>query len=207
MTLIQPLDEPLLGTATSTLAGAFLDDPFFRWMQPDEDERSRALVHLNGVPLRLGMRCGHVTQSDGAKAVAIWMPPGRTLSPLDKIRTGMLALPFKIGFRPFGKFMSGLGAMEEIHEKHVPEPHWYLMIVGVDPTLQGQGRGGALVRDGLARADADGTPCYLETSHERNLPFYERLGFRVVESVRLGDDGPEGWAMRRDALRSSSKLG
>jgi ribosomal protein S18 acetylase RimI-like enzyme len=90
-------------------------------------------------------------------------------------------------------------AMGAFHKQHVPEPHWYLMVVGVDPDLQGRGVGSALVKEGPARADETRSPCYLETSDERNLAFYGRLGFRVVGTAALGKGGPPGWAMRRDA--------
>lgn len=115
------------------------------------------------------------------------------------IRAGMLAAPFRVGFRPFGRFMGAMDVMEKIHKRHVKTPHWYLMVVGVDPSLQGQGRGAALVREGLDRADREAVPCYLETSEERNVAFYERFGFQVVESARLGTGGPEAWAMLRQA--------
>jgi hypothetical protein len=59
-----------------------------------------------------------------------------------------------------------------------------------------------LVKEGLARADQANYPCYLETSEERNLPFYERCGFKVVESALLGDGGPTAWGMRRDSLET-----
>jgi GNAT superfamily N-acetyltransferase len=169
---IDRLDEHRLDAATLTLTRAFHTDPMFEWIFPDPAERSRALGHLLRVPLRYGLRRGHVTQSDAAKAVAIWMPPGRSVTPGGMIRA--------------------------IHKRRVSEPHWYLMIVGVDTELQGQGRGAALVKEGLDRADREALPCYLETSEERNLRFYERLGFKVVESARLGAGGPEAWAMLRE---------
>lgn len=194
---IHRLDDQLLDAATLTLTKAFHTDPMFEWIFPDPAERTRALGHLNRVPLRYGLRRGHVTQSDAAKAVAIWTLPGRPLTPVGMVRAGMLAIPFRVGFRSFRRFMGAMGVMDEIHRRRVTEPHWYLMIVGVDTELQGQGRGAALVKEGLNRADRQKFPCYLETSECRNLPFYERLGFRVVQSARLGAGGPEAWAMLR----------
>ena len=91
--------------------------------------------------------------------------------------------------------------MDKIHKRHMNGPHWELLIVGVDPALQGRGRGSALVRDGLARADDSGLPCYLNTNTPANLPFYGHLGFTVLEQASLGKDGPPAWAMRRDATR------
>jgi ribosomal protein S18 acetylase RimI-like enzyme len=198
MLRIDRLDDHLLDVATLTLAKAFHSDPMFEWIFEDPAERPRALGHFLRVPLKYGLRRGHVTQSDAAKAIAIWIPPGRSVTTGGMIRAGMLAIPFRVGFRPFGMFMGAMGVMEKIHKRHVSKPHWYLMIVGVDTELQGHGRGAALVKEGLDRADGEALPCYLETSEERNLRFYERLGFKVVESARLGAGGPEAWAMLRE---------
>jgi ribosomal protein S18 acetylase RimI-like enzyme len=115
------------------------------------------------------------------------------------IRSGMLAMPFRIGFRQFVRFGAANEIMAKLHRRLVPTPHWYLLIVAVDPELQGKGAGSALVKEGLARADAAGVPCYLETSEETNIGFYRRLGFEVVASAVLGQGGPPAWAMRRDA--------
>jgi ribosomal protein S18 acetylase RimI-like enzyme len=120
------------------------------------------------------------------------------------IRSGMLGVPFRTGFGPFVKFMGAYDTMDKIHKKRVPEPHWYLMIVGVDPELQNGGVGSALVKEGLTQADQSGHPCYLETSEKRNLAFYERLGFVVLEQASLGSGGPPAWAIRREAQRGST---
>ena len=189
--------EDVDGAAT-TLERAFSTDPMFTWIFPDPTRRSQSLRRINRVALEYGLRYGHVTQSDDGMAVAVWTPPGRAITVGNMVRSGILTVPFRVGFRPFVKFMGANDVMGRIHKKYAPEPHWYLLIIAVDPELQGRGRGTALLKKGLARADQANCPCYLETSEERNLAFYERHGFRVVESTSLGDGGPTGWAMRRD---------
>ena len=62
----------------------------------------------------------------------------------------------------------------------------------------GRGFGGALIRENLARVDAEHVPSYLESTNPVNLPRYEALGFR-----RIGEfappDGPTVTTMWRDA--------
>jgi ribosomal protein S18 acetylase RimI-like enzyme len=194
-----PLVPSMLAAANDTLVTAFLDDSMVRWVFPDPATRPSGLRRLNRVPLEYGLRYGYVRQSDEGRCVAIWIPPGAPLSLRRLVRSGILAVPFKTGLRPLARFGSANGVMEKIHKRHMSGPHWELLIVGVDPALQGRGRGSALVRDGLARADDSGLPCYLNTNTPANLPFYERLGFTVLEEASLGKAGPPAWAMRREA--------
>ena len=71
-------------------------------------------------------------------------------------------------------------------------------IAGCDPAHQGKGLGGAAVRAGLERA-AGRLPAYLETAKERNLAFYQRLGFRVTDEWSVPGGGPRFWSMLREA--------
>ena len=68
----------------------------------------------------------------------------------------------------------------------------------LDPPLQGSGIGTELMRSRLARCDAAGMPAYLESSKERNVPFYERHGFTVTRELKIPDGGPLLWLMWRD---------
>jgi GNAT superfamily N-acetyltransferase len=197
---ISALHVNALEHAVVTLERAFFNDPMFAWIFPDAAKRSRALSVLNRVPLRFGLRHGHVMQSNDVKAVALWLPPGRSITWSGVLSCGILRVPFRTGLRPFAKFAAANEVMGKFHKQYVPEPHWYLMIVGVDPDLQGRGLGSALINEGLARADQARCPCYLETSDERNVAFYERFGFKVVGTAPLGKGGPPGWAMRRAAV-------
>ncbi len=81
---------------------------------------------------------------------------------------------------------------------HPARPHWYLSGIGTDPPVQGTGVGGQLLRSRLARCDAAGLPAYLESSKERNVPFYERHGFTVIGELTVPGGGPTLWLMWRD---------
>ncbi len=91
-----------------------------------------------------------------------------------------------------------MGGLAAIEKKHPHAPHWYLLGLGVDPDLQGKGIGTQLMAPVLERCDREGTPAYLESSKERNVPLYERNGFRVTEEFRVPNGGPPIWMMWRD---------
>ena len=48
----------------------------------------------------------------------------------------------------------------------------------------------------LERCDREGIPAYLESSKEKNVPFYRRHGFEVTREIQL-PNGPMLWAMWR----------
>ena len=56
----------------------------------------------------------------------------------------------------------------------------------VDPTSQGRGYGSALLRYALEQIDRTGAPAYLESSNPRNVPLYERHGFKILGRVQAG---------------------
>jgi GNAT superfamily N-acetyltransferase len=81
-------------------------------------------------------------------------------------------------------------------ESFVPsEPHW-MLDMGRQPDPAREGIGSALVR--WRRARADGVPAFLETSKARNVPYYERFGFRTATEEDAPDGGPHIWFMRLD---------
>jgi predicted N-acetyltransferase YhbS len=78
----------------------------------------------------------------------------------------------------------------------VRKPHYYVRDIGVHPTEQGKGLGGALMRPTLDRCDLQGLPAYIEASSVRSAALYERLGFEHIEELRVGGSPPL-WLMLR----------
>jgi ribosomal protein S18 acetylase RimI-like enzyme len=62
---------------------------------------------------------------------------------------------------------------------------WYLVYLGTKPSARGKGYAGKLLQHGLALADKDGLPTYLESSAASNIPYYEKFGFEFVKEIRL----------------------
>ena len=52
------------------------------------------------------------------------------------------------------------------------EPHWYLMIIGTDPSVRGKGFGQALMHSRLDRCDDEHAPAYLEASKPELMPYH-----------------------------------
>jgi len=75
-------------------------------------------------------------------------------------------------------------------------PHQYLEFLGVEPDRQGEGIGSELLIQGPAEAGVAAVR-YLETFNERNVSFYNRHGYDVVERFST-DFGCYGWTMLCD---------
>jgi ribosomal protein S18 acetylase RimI-like enzyme len=177
------------------LADAFADDPAFGWLLsfPDRDRRQHLFFETilrHHVP---GRREVWMTEDGGAAAV--WAPPERWSVPT---RQAIAEAPAML--RVFGRrlplALRYLIKAERLHPRQ--PPHWYLEVLGTEPTRQGQGLGSALLRPLLALCDRDGLGAYLESSSERNRALYERHGFRVVETFDMPGGGPSIRRMWRD---------
>jgi ribosomal protein S18 acetylase RimI-like enzyme len=70
-----------------------------------------------------------------------------------------------------------------------PAPHYYLGVIGTDPTLQGSGIGTQLLKSfcEISASDPLSSGVYLETAQASNLRFYERAGFAETGRGNLGD--------------------
>ena len=66
---------------------------------------------------------------------------------------------------------------------YAPTAH-HLKFIGTTSSVQGNGLGARLLKVGIDRATRAKVPCYLESSNPRNVSFYKKHGFRVVEAWR-----------------------
>jgi ribosomal protein S18 acetylase RimI-like enzyme len=188
-----------LRDSADVAARALHDDPLFAHLAPDVRLRRRGMplyFRANlGATARLGVTT--VARRQGrVVGVASWVPPGRwPLSPGNQVRQAFGALRALV-LRP-RSIPDALRILRAIERVHTHEPHWYLSLLGVDPAQQGHGIGAALIEGGIARADDDGLPAYLETSNPKNLAWYRRFGFEIEQELRVGANRPAIWTMRR----------
>jgi ribosomal protein S18 acetylase RimI-like enzyme len=189
------LEADRLGVASVVLARAFADDPAWSWVLPNARRRAALLPWL----FRTGFESADAevwTTAGDILGVARWLPPGQPNVHVGAMLRAVVATPLRLRDATTRFFAYGR-AVEALRTKAVPEAHWYLAGIGVDPRHQRRGIGGALLAKGLDAADAAGLPCALLTNSERNLAFYANRGFEVVLEGRTPEDGPRAWMMRR----------
>lgn len=177
------------------LARTFWDDPVSGYIFPKESRRDGGLRAYFRTQMRADyLPFGGCYTTDGYAGSAIWAPAGKPLlTGFTAILTMLPVLPYVAANLP-----TTLRLLNTVEAMHPHEPHWYLASLGTAVEQQGKGIGSALMRPVLAHCDAEGVPCYLESSKARNVPFYRRHGFEVVEEVVLPRGGPPLWTMWRE---------
>ena len=187
---LEQLDE-----ASAVLARAFQDDPAWTWVLPNARRRAALLPWL----FQMGFEVtdAEIWTTPGAVlGIARWLPPGRPNVHVGPMLRALVATPVRVR-EATPRFFAYGRAVEAMRAETVPEPHWYLAGIGVEPARQREGIGSALITPGLEAARAAGLPAALLTNSDRNLSFYRRHGFEVVHEGRTPEDGPKAWMMRR----------
>ncbi|MFD6445840.1 GNAT family N-acetyltransferase [Promicromonospora sp. NPDC060204] len=196
------------GEAAEVAADAFADDPL--WTHTVPDAGRRRLPHL--IMLRAGLRilrppqAARVALDDGRIiGLATWTTAG-TEDPYDPFAPTQRVDPrltraTRTLVRRAGADWPRLSALYATLAQSYPnEPGWFLGTLVVLPERQGTGVGSALLRDGLAQADAAGQPVSLQTSTTQNVEFYKRYGFEVTRTfAELYPGSPPLWNLRRPA--------
>ncbi len=166
-------------SAISTIVLGFAADPMARWVWPDSSQYLRIMPQFVKAFGGRAFENGTAYITEGARAAALWLPPG--VEP-DEAAMGAViteALRPEIA-EDIGPILQGMA------EHHPHEPHWYLPLIAADPSWIGQGLGTLLMKHALRRCDEDGIAAYLESSNPRNISLYERHGFRIISQIQHG---------------------
>jgi len=185
-----------LPTIVDVWVDAFADDPYFRWIQPDDDKWPAFFTAWVTFILGLTFERGHTFIADPPDAAVAWIPPDLQFATPDDVARGQRIIAEHAGET---RAQEAFDTIAAARASFLEEPHWTLQYIGVRQAKQGTGLGVAAVAPGLARCDNDGLPCSLVSSNTRNVSFYERLGFRVAADV----DVPGGAATLRPMHRAA----
>jgi GNAT superfamily N-acetyltransferase len=162
---------------------AFGADPMERWLYPEPR------AYLRGFPRFISAFSAKSFESkkayyiDGYAGAALWLPPGVHLD--DEPITASLQQTLSVE-----KQDDIFATLEQMSRYHPQEPHWYLAIMGVDPTQQGHGYGSMLLQHTLTSCDRDHSLAYLESTNPKNIPLYERHGFELLGTIQVGAAPP-----------------
>lgn len=172
-----------LDAAARVLAAAFDAYPWTRWSIPHDGYANR-LEKLQRLYLSHALEHGIVLVDEQLSAVAAFLPPDSP-EPTEQTQQHVADL---LGAR--------VAVLAELSLPDAPAGAWTLETVGVDPAHQGTGLGTAVTAAGLAMIDERAAPVALETSNERNVRLYQRLGFFTVATTAI-PGGPIVYSMSR----------
>jgi ribosomal protein S18 acetylase RimI-like enzyme len=188
-----------LGAIGAMLGRAFAENPVARACLDRSSTAARLaqVTRLNTGLARAALRRGEVDVVRDGSAIAgamLTFPPGRW--PLD-LRAWMSMA--------WGALGTGRRGVERyaLYDDHVGTLHpkgpcTYLWVLGVEPSMQGRGIGGALLGELAGRSDRAGMPTYLETDKESSVAMYRSHGFEVEREVTIAKlGGLRTWTMLR----------
>ena len=127
-----------VGPASEMLTRAFFDDPKLAHLLPDITAKKELSRYLFKFELHYGMNYGDVyTTSPSVEGVAVWLPSSKSeITFWRAFRSGGIMLQKQLGKTVMDRLMSFSAAVDNLHKKHAPFPHYYLFFIGVDPVYQ-----------------------------------------------------------------------
>jgi GNAT superfamily N-acetyltransferase len=134
---------------------------------------------------------GSAQRTEDGLGVALWLPPGAhgEDGPLEEVIEESIVL----------ERQAEAAAVFERTEHYRPtEPHWYLSLIGVEALHRNKGCGAALLQHRLRQCDREHLPAYLWSSSPLNISLYERHGFAIGGTIRVGTS-PSIFPMMRSA--------
>jgi ribosomal protein S18 acetylase RimI-like enzyme len=191
-----------LSRGVELLVDAFWDDPLNLYFIPESESRRKLFSEYLRFRLRFAIKYGEVySTSPDFEGIAAWFPPGKSdMTNSRIIRAGGLRLFRQLG-RDTVSRMSSIGShTAKMRKQHLPEPHWHLFPIAVDPKHQGKGYASTLMRPMLDRIRNEGLPCFLETLNEELVSLYEHFGFEVIFEETIPEIELSNWGMVRSAV-------
>jgi ribosomal protein S18 acetylase RimI-like enzyme len=204
------LQQSQIPAAAKLMAETFFPDPLSCYLIPSEQFRVKILEKAWSETINHDIHLGHVYASRHSNSeasasigssqllgIASWLPPNAKSPSLLQSLPLIFEIFLQSGFRSTSRILNTLTKTEAYRLRDCPTPHWYLDGLAVSPNAQGKGIGSLLLQPVLQQADRQGEICYLFTSTDRAVKFYQRHGFVVRDELRVLNDAPLLWMMMR----------
>jgi len=189
-----------IGKAAETLTLAFMDDPLSKNVFQKEATRFQNLLTYFKFRIKYGLRYGEVySTSNDFEGVAIWLSGKKTHV---SIWRGMLSGGMKLYGELSGELMTKFNEINHyttsFRNSIIQPPYYQLSPIGVIPEMQGKGFGGKLLKPMFERFDDKKIICFLETQTKKNIPLYQKYGFKVVKEGKITNTNLQHWGMKRE---------
>lgn len=164
------------------LTKAFDENKSVNYVVKQDERRIKRIENLMNYSFNVCNTFGEVWISEDKQACALILLPDQKRTSLNSILWDAQLATSVIGLNRVGPILKREALIKSHHPK---EPICYLWFIGVNPDVQNRGLGSAFIKDIIQECERKNRPIYLETSVEKNLPWYKKFGFEIFQSLDL----------------------
>jgi GNAT superfamily N-acetyltransferase len=178
--------------ALQVLTMAIVNDPGIVFFSPNAVKRVYHTMRMvNGMSWLLSDfgKKYMIKEKGKIVAIAMWVPPGESITNWRLLKTGFLLIPFIMGLRVFRGIMKFLDIATRLQEDLMKNRnHWYLYYLAVHPAHQRRGYGSAIISEILSESDKTQTPIFIQVLTEDGIRFFTKNGFHEVSKISFSEN-------------------
>lgn len=163
------------------LAEAFFDNKSFNAVVRQDFGKEVQIKKIFNYYFDLHLEHGLIYLSDDRKACAMISSSQLRRQNLKSLLMD-LRLVFDLGIR---SAIKGFRREKVVSAARPKSKYHYLLFLGVYPEYQNKGIGSSLLQDIITNHTELALPICLETSVNKNLPFYRKFGFEIYHQMNL----------------------
>lgn len=170
-------------TIVDILSASFQDNQSVNYIAKQDKKRTKRIRNLMAYSFEVCYLFGEVFLTDDKKACALILYPDKKKTTLKSTLLDIQLIFSCIGIENIKK---ALARETKIKQLQVKGLLCYLWFIGVKPECQNHGIGSDLLNNIIAENEKKKRPVYLETSTTKNLPWYNKFGFKIYNELDLG---------------------
>lgn len=164
------------------LSKSFSDNKSVNYVVKQDSKRDERIKSLMEYSFDVCDAFGEVWLSGDEQACALILFPDKKRT---SFRTMLWDLKLALSVIGIDRVSKIMKRESMIKKNHPAEPFAYLWFIGVDPDQQNRGIGTAFIKEVIAEYEKKRRPIYLETSTQKNIPFYKKFGFEIFQSLDM----------------------
>lgn len=165
------------------LTKSFLDNRSVNYIIKQDGKREQRIKALMRYSFEVCYLFGDVFISEDKKSCALLIKPENKKLTLKSILLDIKLMFSVVGILNLKKVTRREAAIKKIH----PETAiYYLWFIGVDPSHQNKGIGSKVLNQIIETGLSENRTICLETSTLKNIPWYEKHGFKIYHELDFG---------------------
>src|ERR1035437_422831 len=164
------------------LTTSFDDNKSVNYIIKHDKKRVKRIKKLMEYSFDMCYFFGDVFLTDDKKGCALILLPDKKKTNLKSILLHVNLIFSCMGLSNLKKAMDRESKIKKLQPEGLK---YYLWFIGVDPDEQNKGIGSALLNEVIKEGLSKQRPIYLETSTLKNIPWYEKFGFKIYNKLDL----------------------